>query len=465
MIIENFHEFGAKKSEVGAFRKLLIHLGIMAPHSGQPFSEELLFGIGGGIGFAYFLFEKAGTHPVFIGTRIHTKETEKPEFLQTVAARIGVPVHVQNSSSANAAMSNLRANFEQGRTPIVWLDASRLPYMGLTSTLHSQHAVVVYGIDEEKQRILISDRCPEGVWLTPDEFRNARESSWSPKYRAMIVQKTERLGDVRQAVEAGIRDCVVQMNEGLGITNFGLRGMEKWATVLTSTREKKSWVKIFPPGASLFDSLFNVFRQIRLRGKTGSAYRGMYADFLDEASGVIERPALREVAQAYRSAERVWTDLADAHLPSSIPQFAELKQLTLESKELFETQGANAFDRIQELKQQVERISSEMRENFPLNQNDSRTLLNDLRMKIIKLRENEAECVRMLGMAVDASGSAPSSRVDVRQQLTPEEQAAAEPVQAPEGSFGQERNGAQPADEKAPDRQEENLHEPEMVNH
>jgi len=407
VVIESFHEFGAKQSEVGTLRKLLNHLGIMAPHTGQPYSEQLLFGIGGGLGFAYFLFEQSGTHPIFIGTRIHTKETERPEFLQTVAARLSVPVHVQNSSSASAAASNLRNNFDQNRPPIVWLDASKLPYMGLGSTIHSHHAVVVYGIDEERQQVMVSDRCPKPVSLSFDDFRVARESSWSPKYRAMIVQKTDKQGDVRNAVEQGIRDCIRQMNEGLGITNFGLRGMEKWATVLTSTREKKSWLKIFPPGPTLFDSLFSIWSQIRLRGHAGSAYRSFYADFLDEAADVISKPALRQAAEHYRGCDQSWTELADAHLPASVQQFEELRRLALERKKLFETQGSDALDEITRRKQEIDRISSEVREQFPMEPTDVRSLLNDLRQRILRLREQEAEGVRALEAAMGATATEP----------------------------------------------------------
>ena len=143
MNTQPYNEFGGRHPETGSLRKLLNYLDIQSPDPAHPFTESLLFGIGGGIGFAYFVFEKQGLHPIFLGTRIHTKETERPEFLQTICSRIGAPALVQNSSSASAAASNMRRNLDQGRPSIVWLDASRLPYLGLTSTLHSQYPTVV----------------------------------------------------------------------------------------------------------------------------------------------------------------------------------------------------------------------------------------------------------------------------------------------------------------------------------
>src|SRR3989442_13925670 len=46
-----------KNAETAAAARLLAHLGVRAPHTREPFTEEMLFGVGGGIGVAYFVFE------------------------------------------------------------------------------------------------------------------------------------------------------------------------------------------------------------------------------------------------------------------------------------------------------------------------------------------------------------------------------------------------------------------------
>jgi hypothetical protein len=404
MVINEFQRFGGKHSETGSLAKLLAHLGAVNNHSGQPFTEELLFGIGGGIGFAYFLFERHGAYPIHLGTRIHTKETEHPEFLETICKRLGVPCQVQNSSSASAAGSNMERDLDMGRPPIVWTDSSRLPYLGLSTGLNTHHALVVYGLENSSDKVMFSDRCPGPVTLTREQFRNARESSWSPKYRAMLVRPTNETKDVKAAIIDGIRECAQQMNEGLGITNFGLTGMEKWATVLTSLREKKSWLKIFPPGPGLFDALFSLFSQIRLNG-TGNAHRGYYADFLDQASDIIDKPDLKQVATLFRHSDRMWSDLADAHLPAGVPQFEEIRRLSLERETVFEQQGLEGFDEIQRLKARVDGLVTEMRQQFPLGVPETKALLTDLRLRILRLKEHEAEAVRALQ---DAVGPAPA---------------------------------------------------------
>lgn len=419
MIGSDFSQFGGKHTEVSALTNVLAHREVVAPHSGQSYSEELLFGIGGGIGFAYFLFEKNGKHPIHLGTRLHTKETERPEFFQNIAGRLAIPLTLQNSSSPTAAAGNLKRRLEQSETPIVWVDAARLSYLGLNTGLNTYCCVVAYGFDEAEKVVLLSDRCPKPVGIPEQELLTARETSWSPKYRAVVAGRPNAEPDVRSAVIEGIGSCCEQMNEGLGITNFGLHGLEKWATVLTSAKEKKSWPKIFSPGAPLYEALYSMFIQISGRSATGHANRAFYADFLDEAAEVLSNPGLRSAAQQYRHCDEVWRDVADAHLPSTAPIFAEAKDLTIHRRELFETNGPDTAAEIERIRTRLEEIAIQAGAEFPLSFQDSRALLNDLRKRVMNLRQAESDAVRELESAVRAGGAkrAPvSERVDEHQE-------------------------------------------------
>ena len=167
MIVYEFKQFGGQHTEVCALKNTLKQLAVVAPHTGQPYTEELLFGIGGGIGFAYFLFEKSGLHPIHLGTRIHTKETDKPDFLQMITSRIGARLRLQNSSSSTAAAANLKRQLADGHTPIVFVDPVRLPYLGLNAALHTYYSVVVCGIDEQADRV----RPPPGAASATERAR------------------------------------------------------------------------------------------------------------------------------------------------------------------------------------------------------------------------------------------------------------------------------------------------------
>src|SRR5437667_307197 len=54
-----------------ALRVLLAHAGVRAPHTGQPFSEALLFAVAGGVGAGMFSFfyEKEGFASFFVSGR------------------------------------------------------------------------------------------------------------------------------------------------------------------------------------------------------------------------------------------------------------------------------------------------------------------------------------------------------------------------------------------------------------
>src|SRR5205085_2862626 len=142
-------------------------------------------------------------------------------FFLNIASRIGVKLRVQNSSSATAAETNLRRHLEQGQTPIVAVDPLRLPYLGLHTSINTYYCLVVYGLDDANDRVLLSGRCKQPITASRADFKAARETSWSPKYRAMVVEGIEHEIDIADAVRQGIANCCHQMNQGLGITNFG----------------------------------------------------------------------------------------------------------------------------------------------------------------------------------------------------------------------------------------------------
>jgi len=88
MIISGYKHFGGRQVEAGALKNVLAHLGVVAPHTGQPFGDALLFGIGGGIGLGYFVYASASYTALFVATRITTEETRRPGFLQAMTERL-----------------------------------------------------------------------------------------------------------------------------------------------------------------------------------------------------------------------------------------------------------------------------------------------------------------------------------------------------------------------------------------
>jgi hypothetical protein len=307
---------------------------------------------------------------------------------------------VRNSSSGSAALSNLKARLSEGEPVLAWTDAARLPYSGYTGFGNFYHVVVVYGLDESGGTVQLADQTPGPLAVSLGDLRYARETSWSPKYRAMTVDSPQNAQDPRVAAEQGIRECIEQMLTGLGIANFGLRGMDKWATILTSSKEKKSWLKVYSPGSDLYCALFTIYEQISVRGNVGAAGRTLYAEFLEEAAGLLDKPTLRNAAALYRESEALWQDVADAHLPGDFKVFAEARNLAQERRRIFETLGPEGRDRLEQIKARLAEIERSMSTEFPIPQSDLRGFLTDIRHRILKVRDQESKCVEAIQAAM-----------------------------------------------------------------
>jgi hypothetical protein len=89
--------------ETSALRSALAGLGTTAPHTGQPWSEEMLLGLGGGIGIGVFAFHYAAADfsSFYLGAR-HLWD-DSAAFLREAAARVGAPIEVLETGSARTA--------------------------------------------------------------------------------------------------------------------------------------------------------------------------------------------------------------------------------------------------------------------------------------------------------------------------------------------------------------------------
>ncbi|HJW83344.1 MAG TPA: BtrH N-terminal domain-containing protein [Anaerolineae bacterium] len=398
--LRGYRQFGARQSEAGALRNALAYAGVVAPHTGQAFTEEMLFGIGGGLGLGYFVYQMPGYASLFVATRITTEESARPGFILTMCERLGLDVDFQNASSAAVAEKKLQAHLAQGTPVIVWIDPSKLPYYG--RWLYTYHALVVYGIDQGRDEVYVADRSAKALTLRRSELSAARQGEGAIRFRALPVSapRPVTLPALRRGVMQGLRDFCDQMRNGFGPanfrSNFGLKALEKWAGLLTDTADKRGWPKYFPAGPHLFRALTAVFDQIENRGGGGSAFRPMYADFLEEASTVLTKPRLAMVAEQFRESARLWGRLAAALLPNSVALFKETKQLATRRRTLFEKKGMAAVGELQAIDARLAEIGSQVEQEFPLNPGEVLDLLAGLRDRVLAIHQVEAKAVSEL---------------------------------------------------------------------
>lgn len=351
-------------------------------------TEEILFGLGGGIGCAYFLFDMHGGHPVYIGYRIHAKEGDTPYFTLQMTEGWGATADVRHSSSPSAATKSLVKILNDGFTPIVWVEVTKLPYMFLSGHANAYHQVVVYGMEGDD--VLVGDLGDSVIRMSMEELTEARNSNYAPKFRTVVISEATAKPQLRETLSDRIRVTCSQMLEGLGIANFGLAALNKWAQMLTNTKNKKGWPNCFPGGPPLHGAMSTVFGQIELRGYGGSAFRGLYADFLDQAAGVLKKSALKKVAEQFRESEASWRAISDAALPDSIPLLKETREALTRRSVLIRKPRTTAIDKeLESLRDRLKQLRERSAKELSLSKADTLDLFGAISERVLETEKIE----------------------------------------------------------------------------
>lgn len=351
--------------------------------SGDLCTEEMLFGLGGGIGLIYFLFNMHGAHPVVVGTRYHASEAETPVFVMQMCEAWGATTELKHSSSRSAATKSLTKMLDDGFTPIVWVEVTKLPYLFLSGHPNTYHTIVVYQKDGDE--FVVGDLGQSVARMSVEQLEEVRHSHFAPKFRSLTVKDAPAKPEIREMVTQRIQLTCSQMLEGLGIANFGLGAFEKWAGMLTNTRNKKGWPNVFTDGPLLHGAMSSVYGQIELRGFGGSAFRGLYADFLDQAAGVVKKPALKKVADQFREAEASWRQIALAALPDSIPVLKTTRETLDRRAKLFQKPRTTKIDEeLDSIRTRLKQLRASSAKDLDLSAKDRLDLFSNIRARVLK---------------------------------------------------------------------------------
>jgi hypothetical protein len=179
--------------------------------------------------------------------------------------------------------------------------------------------------------IRVDDRNHAPLTVPREVLNQARGRVSSYKNHLVTLTTTPAVTDLRPAVLAGLRDCVAHL--GAQSTSFAVPAWHKWARMVTDTRNPKGWPRLFADGTGLVGTLLSVWEGVQQVGMSGGHLRALYADFLDEAAGLLDAPALHDSAEDFRHAGAAWNTVAEAALPADVAQFATLRDLTAEVAE------------------------------------------------------------------------------------------------------------------------------------
>jgi hypothetical protein len=277
-------------------------------HAGHPLSEELLLGLGAGMGFIYWVSRGDSGTSVFVGGRGNGKR-----FFDDVGKRTGVAIRELRTASGKKAEAALLERLRSAEPVMLFGDMGFLPWFDFPEEYHfGGHSFVACGYDGA-DTVLASDMDPKAAGLKKgfyypiplERLRAARGSPYKPfppgnarlEFDFSLWREPgpdDIYSSIRQAAEAQL---------GAPTKSFGLKGMRRAAA------ELPKWPAMFPE-AELRANLFNLYVFIEIGGTGGGCFRYMYSRFLREAAAIAGRESLGGPASAIEEAGRSLSALA-----------------------------------------------------------------------------------------------------------------------------------------------------------
>jgi hypothetical protein len=275
---------------------------------GCDVSEDMLLGLGEGVGAAYFRFK--GMAPFFGG------RTEPEQgFVALACERTGVRVRARKSGSDDAAEKALLKALAAGEPVMLQVDMGFLPYFDFGGEEYhfGGHAVVAVGVDEADGTVTIADRDDDLHAVPLAALRQARASRFRPFPPGLAYWQFDFKGfrpPTRDEARTAIANMALAMLEP-PIKNLGVAGIRKAAA------EMPRW-PAFADGWGLPEVLFNLYVFVsEAGGSGGGCFRFMLSRFLREAHAMGCGDALGGVADAFETIAEDWDGIARASREAS----------------------------------------------------------------------------------------------------------------------------------------------------
>jgi len=292
---------------LAGFRSLITHhcitgsLRHLYVFNGHPLSEEMLLGLGAGVGFVYW--RQKGELP-FIGGRGNARGGFEP----LVGARTGVDIRAYTSGSARKAEQALLDYLAEGQPVMIQCDMGYLPYFDFGAEFHfGGHAVVVCGYDAAARQVLVADRDEPLHPVSLEDLEKARGSTHKPFaperrwYRCDFQAKRDPTMDEIRAAIGEMATAMLQPP----IANLGVEG------ICTAAQRIRKWPQTMDKDA-LRHALFNVWVYTDATGGTGGGlFRYMLARFLHESAARMGLAALDDLAEAFQRIGDGWQQAAE----------------------------------------------------------------------------------------------------------------------------------------------------------
>ncbi|WP_163098999.1 BtrH N-terminal domain-containing protein [Peribacillus alkalitolerans] len=383
--------------------KNLIHFHTK-PEISSLLSEEMILGIGGGIGYGYFTFyyEKEDFSSFFLGTRANWES--HVDFVTDVLANLGVNVQSKQTKSKKLALDQLVEHIEKGNPPVIAIHTGVFEDHNIVQAGYPVYTIV-NEIDKVKGTATVVHRFSEPVQVQLEDLIEGRYNLATSKLinQAVLIKEPAEFLAIDEeriilAAKKGIELTIKHANNPR-MSNFGITALDKWIERLTM-KGKQGWMKLFSKPHQFIDALYYSFKYI-VFNTDGSAFRKAYSTFLKFVGEKLENHLLLEASDAFEESSILWGKLANASLPNEVEAFGNIKELfyDLNNKILVgETNHKSFITTLREIRENKREAAT----TFHWEDEMKMAHLSNMKEILTQIREKEAFALQKLEQAVQS---------------------------------------------------------------
>jgi butirosin biosynthesis protein H-like/uncharacterized protein DUF4872 len=287
----------------GAFRDLLEFHRLS--WTGEPLSEAMAFGLGGGLGCFYYELPEMRP-PLYLVGRGGGLERGVCEHLE-------IDLDLRKTDDPDEGWRWLRDELDAGRPTMVNADIIELDYLRVKLS-NTMHDIVVTGYDEDEGVALIADNDREEIQrCSLESLRRARASQGFPgpnHHATWVMRFPDALPEPRVAIERALAQSVTNMTEAAE----GLAGLDPACGldhVANLAESYAAWPERF--GDRLGPALGGLWVFVVKAGTGGAMFRSLQAGFLRESVALLDGdPRVADAADVYEELASEWVALAEA---------------------------------------------------------------------------------------------------------------------------------------------------------
>ena len=265
--------------------------------SGHEFSEQMCFGLGGGLGFYYT--KDRNTDPSRL---IHLRG---PMMEVSFLRNFGLDVRDWKYEDDPArAMDDLKGLVAGDVPVLIQTDIRYLDYYD-SSTHFPGHVVAVCGYDDSERVFYVADNSFEDVqpvsYESMKRSRNSKAEPYPLSNNWLEADLSGREFDLETAAAAAIRRNAETMIGGYATLRgtSGVGTMERWARELPEWKDLPDWK---------WSARFS-YQVICRRGVDGAGFRWFYRDFLNEVSPRVPSVSRLGLAERMDALGTRWSEM------------------------------------------------------------------------------------------------------------------------------------------------------------